>query len=323
MALIRGIPGIEVVVQVAGSDAVEYEDPDASEQEETKDTTCPTSTKYVECTDGAEFSIKMIVSDTYQWGHKNTGVAMHLRLDGKSVSGNLLLQKDLVNGAATSIKKGESIYCTRTNQWSFRKFKFSAVDVVDDSNKNRVENDVKRARHLGLIQAEIFRCIVLGTYRSSECSAFKQSDKLELAEKSLKGKAISHGTSLSSGRHVPAPRNYKVTYIDGYRKPIAVFQFHYRSRDALRREMVIPRSPSPTPGPKREIARMSRAELERLARERLDQLQSEQSIKEERKPTIKKEFGRTIDLTEEIKRPIRSSRSVLLVPNEVIDLTND
>ncbi|KAI1469458.1 uncharacterized protein F4812DRAFT_470407 [Daldinia caldariorum] len=324
MAILRDVPGIQVTVQVAGNDAIEYEDPDASEGGETRDATCPTSIKYIECVDEAEFAIKLRVDDTYQWGHKNNALMTHLRLDGKSVSGIIVSQTARVNGTAIGINKGEYAYCTQTDRWLFRKFKFSAVDVVDDSNKSRVEKDVKIARHLGLIQVKVFRCIPLGTYRKpTPRSDFQQSDKLELAEKSLKGKAISHGTSFSSGQHTRTPNNRRVAYIDGYDKPIAMFQFHYRSREALKREMVIPRSPSPAPEPKCEIAQMSRAELERLARERLDQLQNDQSIKEERKPMVKNEVGGTIDLTEEIKRPIKSSRRVRVAPNEVIDLTDD
>ncbi|KAF3059908.1 hypothetical protein GL218_04942 [Daldinia childiae] len=87
--------------------------------------------------------------------------------------------------------------------------------------------------------------------------------------------------------------------------------------------MVIPRSPSPSPGPKREVARMSRAELERLAGERLVQLQGDDNIKEERKPTLKREFKEVIDLSDKVKRPVKLSRIALKIPEEVIDLTDD
>ncbi|KAI1483800.1 hypothetical protein F4774DRAFT_104262 [Daldinia eschscholtzii] len=342
MAVLEDVPGIEVVVQVAGRDAIEYEDPNASERE-TRDATCPTSTKYIECIDGAEFSIRTTITNAYQWGHNKNGVDLRLRVDGNAIYGSVLMARDMINGVVTKIKKGQKSYCTRINKWVLQRFKFSAVDVVDDSKKDRIEDDIKIAKHLGLIEVRIFRCIPLGSRPAAMMRpTFKQGDKLELAEKSLKGKAISHGTSLSSRECVPAPRPCKVMYPDGLNNPIAVFQFHYRSRgmtdkyelnqngiymanfpDALKREMVIPRTPSPGPGLKREVTQMSRAELEQLARERLDQLKSIENIKEERKPAIKREFGGIIDLSEEVKQPIKFSRPVLMVPNEVIDLTDD
>ncbi|OTB13772.1 hypothetical protein K445DRAFT_158486 [Daldinia sp. EC12] len=325
MAVLEDVPGIEVVVQVAGRDAIEYEDPNASERE-TRDATCPTSTKYIECIDGAEFSIRTTITNGYQWGHSKSAVELRFRIDGNAIDGSVLMTKDMINGVVTKIKEGQKSYCTQINKWVLQKFKFSAVDVVDDSKKERIEDDIKIARHLGLIEVRIFRCIHLHLGRQPPTlrrPTLKQGDKLELAEKSLKGKAISHGTSLSSRKCVPAPNTCKVRYPDGLNKPVAVFQFHYRSRDALKREMVIPRTPSPGPGLKREVTQMSRAELEQLARERLDQLKSIENIKEERKPAIKREFGGIIDLSEEVKQPIKFSRPVLMVPNEVIDLTDD
>ncbi|KAK6953414.1 hypothetical protein Daesc_005718 [Daldinia eschscholtzii] len=222
MAVLEDVPGIEVVVQVAGRDAIEYEDPNASERE-TRGATCPTSTKYIECIDGAEFSIRTTITNAYQWGHHSkSAVKLRFRMDGNAIDGSVLKAKDMINGAVTKIKEGQKSYCTQINKWVLQRFKFSAVDV-----------------------------------------------------------------------------------------------------DALKREMVIPRTPSPGPGLKREVAQMSRAELEQLARERLDQLESNENIKEECKPAIKREFGGIIDLSEEVKQPIKFSRPVLMVPNEVIDLTDD
>ncbi|KAI1654261.1 hypothetical protein F4813DRAFT_210382 [Daldinia decipiens] len=322
MAVLEDVPGIEVTVQVAGIDAAEYEDPNASEQD-VAGANCPTSTKYIECIDGAEFAIKTRVTGDYRWSHPVTALNWDFRMDDKSTRGYVIRRGDMVNGVATKTKADDTVYCSHTKQWIRQRFQFSAVDVVDDAKKDRIEDDTKIAKHLGMIQVRIYRCIYLG-HRASSFRKPTTSNKLELAEKSLKGKAISHGTSfLSSGKGVPAPTSCNISYLDGRDKPIATFRFHYRSRDALKREMVIPRSPSPSPGPKREVARMSRAELERLAGERLVQLQRDGNIKEERKPSLKREFKEVVDLSGETERPGKSSRTALEIPEEVIDLTDD
>ncbi|KAI1646949.1 uncharacterized protein F4817DRAFT_120038 [Daldinia loculata] len=322
MAILEVVPGIEAVVQVAGSDATEYEDPNALEQD-TTDAICPTSTKYIECIDGARFTIKARVTRDYQWSREVNALTWNFDVDGNSITGLVTIKEKMVNGVKTSIIEGNRLYCTRTKKWILQKFQFSAIDVVDDAKKDRIQDDIKIAKHLGMIQVRVYRCIYLGDSTPSLGKPIT-SDKLELAEKSLKGKAISHGTSFSSsGDRVSAPRSCSVSYVDGRDKPIAVFRFHYRSRDALKREMVIPRSPSPSPGPKREVARMSRAELERLAGERLVQLQRNGNIKEERKPTLKREFKEVIDLSDETERPVKSSRMAPEIPEEVIDLTDD
>ncbi|KAI0851670.1 hypothetical protein F5Y00DRAFT_228947, partial [Daldinia vernicosa] len=321
MAVLKDVPGIEVVVKVAGNDATEYEDPNASEQDSTN-AFYPTSTKYIECIDGAEFAIQMRVTGDYQWKGQINALNFYIRIDGNYVTGSLVKRKDIVNGIAIFTKEGRKVYNTQTKEWVLQRFQFSAIDVVDDAKKDRVENDIKIAKHLGLIQVEVLPCIYLGRRGPSFAKPII-SGKVELAEKSLKGKAISHGTSFSSSRErISAPGGCEVKFLDKHPKPIAVFRFHYRSRDALKREMVIPRSPSASPGPKREVARMSRAELERLAGERLGQLQGDGNIKEERKPNFKREFKEVIDLSDETERPVKSSRIAVEIPEEVIDLTD-
>ncbi|KAI0122596.1 hypothetical protein F4814DRAFT_214546 [Daldinia grandis] len=322
MAILDEVPGIAVTMQVAGSDATEYEDPNASEQD-TTDAVCPTSTMYIECIDGAEFSITTQIASDYPWGGQVDALLFSFRVDGNRIWGPVMKKKDIVNGIAMKTRKGEKVYYTQTKEWMLQKFQFSAIDVVDDAKKDRIKDDIKIAKHLGLIEVRVHPCIYLGHTTTPAHRKPITSGKLEVAEKSLKGKAISHGTSFSSKERISAPNGCIIWYADKDRKPIAVFRFHYRSRDALKREMVIPRSPSPSPGPKREVARMSRAELERLAGERLAQLQGDDNVKEERKPTFKREFKEVVDLSDETERPAKSSRVALEIPEEVIDLTDD
>ncbi|KAI0883591.1 uncharacterized protein GGS22DRAFT_167494 [Annulohypoxylon maeteangense] len=314
MAILEELPGVEVTVVVAGRDAVEYDDPDASEQPAGVEN-YPTSTKYIECIDGTNFSIKYNFTGNYDWSYRNHSLCLRLKADGTYLRGVLIGKHHLVANRKVYEVQDRVFYNTETREWQGQKFKFSTVTTVDDVSKDRIRGDMEVAKNLGTIVIEIHRCKILDN--SPPPTKAGKASEYELSEKSLKGKAISHGTSLSPPNKIGALRFSETEYLD--KAPIAVFQFHYRSRDALKREMIIPRTPSPSPGARRGIAHMSRAELERLARERLEQLQGGGNVKEERKPAIKKESKRKadaiIDLSDDNPRP---------APSPVfIDLTDD
>ncbi|KAI0386078.1 hypothetical protein F5Y04DRAFT_115530 [Hypomontagnella monticulosa] len=316
MAVLEELPGVEITVQVAGRDATEYDHPDAREQQLDGAANVPTSNKFIECVDGSEFTITAKVRDTYKWGYKNHVLSLRFSADGKWLESPLMSQSDNYGGRLhIRVVEGHKAYCHQTKRWLLQRCKFSAISTVDDSKKERVEKDIKAAKDVGLIRCRIYRCIRLGA--SDFQPSIEKGTKSELAEKALKGKAISHGISFSSENTV-APSYSHAEDLTEDNGPIAIFQFHYRSRDALKREMVIPRTPSPGPAPDPEIARMSREELERLAEERLNQLRG---IKEERKPVIKREIGDVVDLTDNSRRP--KTRRRLNEPEEAIDLTED
>lgn len=68
----------------------------------------------------------------------------------------------------------------------------------------------------------------------------------EVAEKALKGKAISCGVAYGEQKVVQRTAKEYVD-IDGHNNPIGVFIFKYRSRKDLQSELIISRSPSPEP----------------------------------------------------------------------------
>ncbi|KAI0138517.1 hypothetical protein F4776DRAFT_56427 [Hypoxylon sp. NC0597] len=323
MAIIEDVPGISFSIQVAGRDAVEYDDPNATDQESAGTANCPTSTRYIECIDGAEFGIKGQVTGDYDWGYRNHCLNSRVRVDGEQLIGWVLKEEDLVRGLGRKTLEGRKAFCPRTNRWVLQRCQFSAISTVDDSKKDRVERDTKVAKDLGLIEIQVFRCIHLGNTPIRHRPSLRGTRELELAEKSLKGRAMSHGTSFSRTEHIRTPVHCSTRDLDEDHGPIAVFRFYYRSRDALKREMVIPRTPSLSPGPKQEIANMSRAELERLAQERLNQLRGVGNVKQERKPVVKRERNEIIVLDDGNARPAKVSRRSLKQEEGVIDLTDD
>lgn len=56
-----------------------------------------------------------------------------------------------------------------------------------------MKKDVDAAKDLGLIEIKLYRALVSGS-KERRCG-FSKKNELEFAEKSLKGKAISHGVS--------------------------------------------------------------------------------------------------------------------------------
>lgn len=104
-------------------------------------------------------------------------------------------------------------------------------------------------------------------------------------------------------------------WIDFEGKPYATFNFTYRSKEALRQELIIPRSPSPQPSPSigtPNINDLSMAEIRQLAQDRLSDIHSRK---------------RRSDIKEEAKEMPRSVRPLKFVRTEdgrkAIDLTED
>lgn len=66
---------------------------------------------------------------------------------------------------------------------------------VDDTDTARIASDLEAAKHLGLIQLRFFTGVDIGHTMAQRPDSTIPTSTSELAEKSLKGKAISHGTS--------------------------------------------------------------------------------------------------------------------------------
>lgn len=127
------VPGIKVTLQIGGADAVEYApDQDAADEDPA---TCPTITKYVECIDNAPFSVKVAVTEDYNWSHKNHDLCYYLYIDGTYVDGSIASSNDRIarnigfNDHQTIFKGFDTPDTTRGGQWTRRQFKFSSVQL--------------------------------------------------------------------------------------------------------------------------------------------------------------------------------------------------
>ncbi|KAI1496181.1 hypothetical protein F5X99DRAFT_401202 [Biscogniauxia marginata] len=326
MAIVEDVPGVEVTILVRGQPSREYEDGDSSEAQDQAGAACPVACKYIECADDTEFVVQTKITG-YKWGYRNHALSSETYVDGKRIRGVLIRSLKCEQYCPyTCTVQGEEKYDRATGRWSVHRFKFAAVDTVDEARKERVAEDIKIAKNLGVIEVKLLRVTEHGpTGYSQRASGINPgTGKFELTEKSLKGKAISHGTSYSKAESISAPRFVDTRTIPEDNGPIAIYRFLYRSREALKRELIIPRSPAPSP----TLQGLTDAERDRLARERLEELK-QAKIKKERN-VIKREFGEVFDLTKdndevplEPPRPTKVSRLSSGREVEVVDLTDD
>ncbi|KAK7948137.1 uncharacterized protein PG986_009023 [Apiospora aurea] len=342
MTINEDVPGIHVAVQINGVDVAEYEAPDAGDE----DAPVPTVTKYIECIDNAKFTIRMGVNRAYEWGYRNHALSLQVYVDGHWVIGKLFKSPTAPDAgffppAEETVIRGREEINPSTNEWVLRNFKFASVttgmtsclprgstggvqltkpSLVDEAQQERVKADLKIASKLGIIEVKVLRGIVGGEVVSRPGNI--KNNKFELSEKSLKGKAVSHGTNFERGTRLDrAPRYSDFQPLPEDRGPIAIFRLIYRSREALKREMIIPRTPPPR-SPR--LAALTDAERDRLARERLEQLKGTK-VKREGDAPIKREHGEHYDLTQD-SAPARPSKRTRLNSGEeveLIDLTDD
>lgn len=68
----------------------------------------------------------------------------------------------------------------------------------------------------------------------------------------------------------------QATWMDLPDEPFAIIRFMYRSKDALKQELIIPQTPSPEPGPSPDpqtVDNLSPEQVRRLAQERPSEIQ--------------------------------------------------
>lgn len=104
--------------------------------------------------------------------------------------------------------------------------------TVDDQDSTRVKNDAKAMKNIGEIVVAVFRTVQTEQHFVSPIDydpITQHNPPAEVAEKALKGKAISHGVAYGEQRIVTRT-GMKSHDLDGPNNPIGIFVFKYRSR---------------------------------------------------------------------------------------------
>ncbi|TAQ91575.1 hypothetical protein B7494_g9 [Chlorociboria aeruginascens] len=248
MAILRDVPGIKITIESNRKTLNEYDDDERGEWTPPNNISAPggrQSSTYVECETGSEFQIRVELAPPFHLGWQYNCVAVWARVDGKHIGGKSFTRNHLANNFYSDKINGVTARIDAA-QVSTRPLKFCSISKVDTSDPVRVNKDVKLAKGLGEIIV-IVHCanedhipLPVRIHRRNNFEPVK-----EIAEKALKGQAISHGVEYGPETRRVQNQHFEFTYPDGEKNPVGAFRFKYRSREALQQQLVIPRSPSP------------------------------------------------------------------------------
>ncbi|KAK7947148.1 uncharacterized protein PG986_011469 [Apiospora aurea] len=276
MAVIEDVPGVEIRIAVAGAPAKEYGDPDL---EVPNHNDSFLSSVYIECLDGQEFAFR----------YKDHQLKFKFY-----IGGNLCDRRPLIEEATTrsgpvmrELRK-QVEYNEATKKWYSHRFVFTAVEKVDDANKQRVEEDKKIAKHLGVLKVEVWRATV-HTHHNPPSKTGASNSTLD------EGEPIEYKPSRNTSGRKKCSCN-----LPEDNGPMATYLFHYRSKEALKKERIIARSPSPSlaPGGDSEEEKKPVVKRERSSDSfGLDDVASAKSRRKRIKPEEDEEGLEVVDLT--------------------------
>ncbi|KAJ1338652.1 hypothetical protein MN608_01513 [Microdochium nivale] len=185
MAIIDGVPGLEVTVEVGGQTTTEYEDHHSSDNA----LSSKSVTRYIACKDDTEFSVTFRITPTYIWKPSNHSLEVKLWVDNTYAIGAVISkhhQRFITFSGVDRMVSG-------TNQWVRRKFKFSALKITDHPVTSRTELEKSRLGKLGTISVTVTRCIAGKEISIKNKAVLHATSSLELSEKAVKGSTLTHG----------------------------------------------------------------------------------------------------------------------------------
>ncbi|KAK8112310.1 uncharacterized protein PG998_008767 [Apiospora kogelbergensis] len=307
MAVIDGLEGLEAWVEVNGQKAQEYNKPD--DDGDSKDiqstqvyvTRCtnadvvdfdqvkdiPYVLKYIEAIPDQRFKLcfKKIAGSTYKCHH--LGVTYFVDNERTSIVHSKTREhKDLdwshVCGALAS--------GSDTDGWKAHHFKFAEAEQVseDDLSTEQISEALRNANRYAKIMVAVYRMSYSRTRNNHSLKEAPIGLAQSIPKNALKGSTI---TTINKFDAQPCARprwagKKQISELrDPLKRPCAIFEFRYRSKEGLYQEGVLER-PDP-------MDSMSPEELRRLARIGLNH-ESEGGIKrDEDDVEIKQENGET------------------------------
>ncbi|KAI9047563.1 hypothetical protein LZ554_008279 [Drepanopeziza brunnea f. sp. 'monogermtubi'] len=257
MAVTPWVPGLTIAVCIDGTALHEYDDDEDVEVKPGlggEHQASRTTLKYIESTSDKDFVVKVSLGTTFIMDCP----AYHFELfiDGKRMYGTVVAQsyyasyfsagrliRPLSFDFSGSIQPAPDI----PGRVFLRSFRFSRIETTLDEDKLKdVAEDSRFMKEAGEIKILVHRGGEAST-GTSQASAIRAHAPAKVHEKSLKGQAKSHTTSLGPAKE-PVPMEYSASEkIDGREYPRAIYQFKYRSIAALKSLLIVPRTPSPEP----------------------------------------------------------------------------
>ncbi|KAK5134231.1 hypothetical protein LTR08_006774 [Meristemomyces frigidus] len=316
MAILPGAPGISCTIQVNGEDLPEYDDDDAEEQPAHTATT----TRYIEAVTGANFEIATRFSRTF--AQRKEGVGIWFYMDGQRIRSIDYKSHEITNGKPRNMAKASAMEGGREG---VKRFKFAELKISEGQPDKQL---LKKVAKLGIIEIRYYRVRYGPRIKTSTTRVARDHAKTKplldddtVAEKTLKGQAISHQAKLGEFEAIRPIKHsgfsQKCIYLQD--EPIATFCFKYRSTAALQSLGVIPRAASPVPLEQREVDDLSPEEMrELIKRQRAQQTHEPKEVK--LKAELKRERTTVEEDTDEgavevVEQPRKKRRGT-----EVIDL---
>ncbi|KAK4496756.1 hypothetical protein PRZ48_012739 [Zasmidium cellare] len=285
MAILKSLPGVEVTVEVDGEPLDEYEDKTSTDDFDTV-------TRYIEAPNDRDFEIIIVTS---AGATRGAGLEYQIIVDG-NVSEELVTTHDQCfnRDPHTWVSVGWPISSS-----SYRTYKFNRFSTCESLDHPKlcdwasltwilqVESATKHQPHdinkLGCIEVHVYH--LLSSTRSGGELEFEDvpSDVADLSEQSTKGKSLTH--TIAFGETVDkGGGSYAVETEYMSDDPIASFKFFYRSREALKAELIIPRTPSPPPLEERGIETLGQndiADLQKQLKAAKEKMEAMAKIKNE------------------------------------------
>ncbi|KAF5241376.1 hypothetical protein FANTH_9119 [Fusarium anthophilum] len=314
MAVLDEVPLVTARVRVAGELATEYDPLDDQEPVINLDkegNKIPTRKCYIESKSSAEFAVEVTLSDKYRLPHSHDVLLAEVYIDGQWMRSQWR-SPPFPPGMPPTIVISSADFLENERVIT-RKFVFAPITKTSDHiSTDRLSDDIKQAGKLGTIHLVLNAARLEGQTSWKPPSWHGERD-VELAEKALKGRAISHATLLAETDEKPDLNVSRV----GNRRRLGEIFFCYRSHQALQHEMIIPRTPSPelsdTAGFDEDpLSQLSENDIRRLALERLHDTQIKDEVSQ-----IKREASENL----RTPRPWKFVR--LEHGKEAVDLTDD
>ncbi|KAI0194794.1 hypothetical protein EV127DRAFT_502692 [Xylaria flabelliformis] len=242
MAIIRGLPGLEVTIFTGGRTAKEYNAPSETGAAHKCQQVV---TKYIECKDNEPFRIRLKATDEYPWGFKDHILNFGAVIDGVWAKGELCRQEytkeeDWEREISYRIVKNPNDYA----RYILQEFAFSSIIKTDNATDEQHESDMDTIERLGTIEVKVHRATVQDS-GSFFVPGGNHPKDFNLSREAVKGNAKSHGTKFTRTQPATKPKYTKCLALKEDDGPIAIFRFKYRSREALILEGIRPEPQQP------------------------------------------------------------------------------
>ncbi|KAK0247167.1 hypothetical protein LTS09_017689 [Friedmanniomyces endolithicus] len=250
MVAVDLLPGIDISITVAGQALTEHEDHDEEQQDRT-------AIRYIEAVSGQIFEVRIAAQKGFRSGGDVLSFQVHV--DGsKVVDEPLLRNSDCISGDHVIASAGSQ------SSASVRRYRFAALGIASEGPK--AAHETSQLKNLGSIVVTIHQMHMTGAGKAKRSSKDLSTHGV-VSEKALKGQALSHSIDFTAPAASGTVHFFKVKRVQGLPNPYATVIFRYRSIEALKSMLIIPRTPTPPPLQEREYDSIDRQDVLELQRQ--------------------------------------------------------